>query len=67
MKRLDRTRPFGTVCGDTEGRRFEQDGIFFDAAGHAMGTPKATKASQPAPAPSVDPAVDAQLEAQLKG
>ena len=30
MLKMDRKKPFATVFGDLEGRRFEQDGVFFD-------------------------------------
>ena len=29
MSELDRSRAFGEIYGDEEGRRFEQDGQFF--------------------------------------
>lgn len=33
MKVLDRTRPFGTISGDSEGRFYEQDNAYFGADG----------------------------------
>lgn len=33
MKTLDTKRPYGTVCGCTMGRRFEQDGVHFNSDG----------------------------------
>lgn len=34
-RKLDRSRPFGTVCGDARAK-FEQFGILFDAAGEEL-------------------------------
>lgn len=39
MKTLNRKRDFGTVAGDTEGRAFSQDGVYFDANGNEWGVP----------------------------
>lgn len=40
MRRLDRSRDFGTVTGsDTAGVCYEQDGIEFNAMGIAVGDP----------------------------
>lgn len=33
MKQLDRTKPFGEVYGDTEGKVYCQDGVYFDCNG----------------------------------
>lgn len=38
-KTLDRSRKFSTTYGD-DPRRFYQDGVYFDAAGHEYGAPK---------------------------
>lgn len=66
MNTLDKTKPFGIIMGDTEGRAFEQDHRFFGADEKEIVTdapadkPKAKKVVTDAPA-----AVDAQLAAQL--
>jgi len=36
MGALDRTRPFGTVCGAGVGYTYEQDGKFFDGMGNEV-------------------------------
>jgi len=33
---LDKSRPYGTVHGDLEGRHFSQDGKYFDASGEEI-------------------------------
>ena len=43
MKTLDKTKPFGTVHGDSNGVCFEQDGVCFDASGHEHGAKAHTK------------------------
>ena len=37
MKKLDRNKPFGVVCGE-HSAAFEQDGTMFDAYGEEIGT-----------------------------
>lgn len=39
-QKLDKSKPFGTITGDTEGRVFEQDGRFFYADGKPWRDPK---------------------------
>lgn len=75
MSALDRSRPFGSVNNDREGRFFEQDGVFFGADGalwHPAAPDAAAVAGAPAPrlakgkaAPAEISAVDAQIDAQL--
>lgn len=71
---LDRSKSYGTIMGDTEGRAFEQDGKFFCANGSAWQPqpdddplPAKLKTKKPAAVSDMpaDPAVDAQLAAQL--
>ena len=69
-KKLDRKKSFGEIFGDDEGRRYEQDGVFFDANEEAIVTEKAVPKGKrkpaaddptaPAPAETTD-----QLESQL--
>jgi hypothetical protein len=75
---FDRSRPYGSVFGDLEGRMYEQDGQFFRGDG-SLWTPPATADAVDAPAAkatpkasakkaAADPApatVDAQLDAQM--
>jgi hypothetical protein len=73
-KKLDRSRDFGTIVGDDQGRRFEQDGVFFLGDGSEWTDPAGVKKDKPAPAKAkaapvaapVSPAVDDQLTAQLQ-
>jgi hypothetical protein len=37
MKTLDRSRPFGTICGGSSRACFEQDGLYFDSRGVIIG------------------------------
>lgn len=78
MKTLDRKRSFGDVQGDSEGRRYHQDGIYFDADGNQWRDPNApapaaddqlkAKGRKPAAtSESAAPAADDQLSAQLNG
>jgi hypothetical protein len=76
---LDRSRPFGTVTGDAEGRAYEQDHHFYRADGSVWSAPtdlqpgevefpaKPTPKKKAAAAASepAPAAVDAQLDAQM--
>lgn len=55
---LDRSRSYGIISGDTEGRAFEQDDQFFMADGSLWG-------SGAKPAPAKKKPAD-QVEAQLE-
>jgi hypothetical protein len=66
VRKLDRQKPFGVVCGAAT-HRFEQDGVRFDAAGNEIAS-----GAKPVPQPPVTEAtkgspVDAQVAAQLGG
>lgn len=37
MKRLDQSRPFGTIYPSFQGARYEQDGLYFNSRGEAIG------------------------------
>lgn len=47
-KKLDRSRDFGTIQGDDQGRMFEQDGAFFTGDGSAWAEPAAAAESKKA-------------------
>ena len=53
---LDKSRSYGTVHGDLEGRCFSQDGKYFDAAGEEI---------QDKPQPTVPPVAGTQNELPL--
>lgn len=57
---LDRSRPFGSIANDPEGRFFEQDGAYFGADGSAWVEQGAAPARKAKAAPAT------QLEAQLE-
>jgi hypothetical protein len=65
-RKLDKDRPYGeTFHSETsDGRRYEQDNVSFDAQGNEWFEPKA---GAPAPAETVltDPAVKAAIEAEV--
>jgi len=54
-KRLDLTRPYGKILGvsGTDGRAFEQDGVFFKHNGEPWGLPSAEHVAAPAPVAEV--------------
>lgn len=60
---LDRTKDFGTVIGDSEGRCYEQDGQFFGSDGEPWNAPKGRRATKTEP----DAPADDQLSAQMGG
>lgn len=75
-RKLDRSRDFGIIQGDSEGRMFEQDGVYFLGDGSEWSAPAESKkagkgkAAAPAPEPVDDGATAAvmnQLAAQLQG
>lgn len=74
-KTLDRTRDFGIIQGDDQGRMFEQDGTFFAGDGAEWTEPKrrggkASQATVEQPVPVDDGATAAvldQVDAQLQG
>jgi hypothetical protein len=59
MSALDRGRPFGEIYGDADGKRFEQDGQFFDGEGKPIA---AAPESAEAPKPKRKPAAAAPAE-----
>lgn len=61
MSKLDRSRPYGTVHGDSAAI-YEQDGILFDGAGNPI-----TKDSVSATPGSVAGAADAILSVKPEG
>jgi hypothetical protein len=67
MSELDRSRAFGEIYGDEEGRRFEQDGQFFDGTGKLITSeaPKPRRKPVVTETPVVDPAGLDQAAAQL--
>jgi hypothetical protein len=61
MAELNRSRPFSQVVNDTEGRHFEQGGVYFAADGKEWVAPDAA----PAPA-GKKKAAASQLDAQMQ-
>jgi hypothetical protein len=59
--KLDRSQPFGTVCGDTTGIAYEQNHQFFDVNGDLIGEPVVKERAKP----KAKTAVDDQLAAQM--
>jgi hypothetical protein len=58
---LDLTKPYGEITGDTQGRRYVQDDIYYDSMGTAL-----SEAPAPAPAKKAKAAAEVdQVEAQL--
>ena len=75
MAKLDRTREFGTITGDTEGRFFEQDHLYFTSDGSEWVNPDepqpehdpaTTPKAKPGKAAKVEAKTDDQLAEQLK-
>jgi hypothetical protein len=50
MKTLDKSRPYGTICGGQSRAAFEQDGLLFDVYGNEI-VAKVVQESTPEPAP----------------
>lgn len=72
MAKLDKTKPYGTVHGDDEGRCFVQNGVYFDYNGDSIASvnePPRSHHKKPAATEGKTPAVaiagDAQIAAQL--
>lgn len=63
MTKLDRSRPFGEASGGGISHRYEQDGLYFDAAGNQVGGAEA--ALVPMPLPAEDPEPDIAPEVDL--
>lgn len=65
---LDRSQPYGVVYNDTEGRFFEQGGVYFNAAGQPWEpAPLVTAPPPEAPATGRKKAAAAtQLDTQLQ-
>lgn len=70
MSKLDKSKAYGEIFGDLRGRRYEQDGRYFDAVGNEVadkakgGVVKTQPARFEAPA---DAEVVDQVKAQLGG
>lgn len=68
--KLDKSKPYGTIYGDLDGRAFVQDGRYFNAAGELIGGEKRGKAKsvvEAADEAGVSSAVSDQVQAQLGG
>lgn len=58
MKTLDKSRPYGTICGYVEnGERYEQDGCLFREDGTMVGLP-----ILPQPEPKISPVIQTAVE-----
>ena len=67
MKTLNTSQPYGVVEGDTEGRRFHQDGTYFDGDGAEHGAPARKRRPDPVadtPIPA-DTLLDDQVSKQI--
>jgi hypothetical protein len=71
--KLDKTKPYGEIFNDTQGRCFEQGGNYFDGLGNLVGTPKAPKPKAGKGGAAAEPEPEAsseqqdQIAAQLAG
>lgn len=70
MATFDKTRDYGEIFGDAEGRRYMQDGAFFDVNGKQVGVandaPKAARGKRaPAVEQPAEPTPTSQVDAQL--
>jgi hypothetical protein len=61
--KLDRSQPFGTVCGDASGVAYEQNHQCFDVNGDLIGEPAVKEKAKPGPKAKTP--VDDQLAAQM--
>jgi hypothetical protein len=66
VRKLDRNKPFGVVCGAAT-HRFEQDGVRFDAAGNEIASGAKPVMQPPVAEATKATPVDAQVAAQLGG
>jgi hypothetical protein len=64
VKQLDRTKPYATTHGEAS-HAYEQDGVYFDAAGNEVRGGK--RSEQVAAAPKSSSEVDRQVDSQLGG
>ena len=67
--KLDRSKSFGAVYGDSISHSFEQDGRYFDHEGNEVGAAKADleRVAKAVRAPKVSaPPEDPELAAQMK-
>lgn len=63
---LDKTQPYGEIYGDADGRRYFQDGAYFDAQGKEIGAKPAKPGRQAKPAEQQAPEDTAsQVTSQL--
>lgn len=65
MGKLDLSRPYGLICGDTQGRRYEQDGRYFNPAGEEIGADPEKQRSRTPKAKEAAPVENDQINAQL--
>lgn len=76
MKTLDKTKPYGQIQGDDQGRIYEQDHTYFTGDGMEWVDPSGVKVEAKAAktdkmtvkaSVALQPPADDQLSAQLKG